>query len=116
MKRNLLISFGMVALAVSLLGMQQRYPNNDGTLVLENENVIVEKFTTLPGQWAGVHAHNGNQITVILKGGTVTFRENGHERVETMEDGSVIWVEATDGHDHGNTGDTTIEMLIFTLK
>lgn len=116
MKRNLLLLVGLIVLAGTVLGMQQLYPNMEGTRVLENENVIVERFTTRPGQWAGVHAHKGNQITVILNGGTVTFRENGHERVETMEDGSVIWVEATEGHDHGNTGDTPIEMLVFTLK
>lgn len=116
MKRNLLLAAGFALLSVSVLGMQQQYPNIKGTRVLENEKVLVEKFVNQPGQWAGKHSHKGNQVTVILKGGTLTFREDGQERVEKIKDGSVIWVEANEGHDHGNTGTTTIEMLVFTLK
>lgn len=116
MNRAFILILSLIALAVSVLAVQQQYPNMKGTRLLENDRVLVESFISQPGQWTGKHSHQGNQVTVILKGGTVTFREDGHQRVEKFENGQVIWVEATDGHDHGNTGSSTIEMMVFTLK
>src|ERR1700689_2451396 len=37
------------------------YPNIPGEDLLENDLVIVQRFTVNPGQWEGVHAHNRHQ-------------------------------------------------------
>ncbi len=116
MRRTILLAVGLLGLAAITLAVQQTYPNNTGEVVLENDRVVVQRFIVEPGQWAGDHSHPGNQILVILKGGETTFREGGEERVETSEDGSVVWIEATEAHDTGNTGDNSIEFLIITLK
>jgi len=116
MRRTILLAVGLLGLAAITLAAQQTYPNNTGEVVLENDRVVVQRFIVEPGQWAGEHSHPGNQIAVILKGGETTFREGGEERVEISEDGSVVWIEATEAHDHGNTGDNSIELLIITLK
>ena len=116
MRRTILLAVGLLGLAAITLAVQQTYPNNTGEVVLENDRVVVQRFIVEPGQWAGEHSHPGNQIAVILKGGETTFREGGEERVETSEDGSVVWIEAIEAHDHGNTGDNPIELLVITLK
>ncbi len=116
MRRTILLAVGLVGLAAITLAMQQTYPNLTGEVVLENDRVVVERFVVEPGQWNGEHSHAGNQIAVILKGGETTFREGGEERVETSEDGSVVWIEAIEAHDHGNTGDEPMELLVITFK
>lgn len=97
------------------------YPNVPLELLLENDRVIVQRVQIEPGQWEGAHAHPGNQLYVHIKGGIWSARENG---VQTppfpySDTGSVGWMDAIDqsvGHESGNTGDTTIDLVWITLK
>ena len=98
------------------MGTGQTYPNVDPTVVFENDYVIVQKLSQEPGQWAGEHSHAGNQIVVVLKGGTTTYREGGEETEDTRADGEVFWLEATEAHDHATTSDSATEALLVTLK
>lgn len=98
------------------MGTGQTYPNADPTVVFENDYVIVQKLLQEPGQWAGEHSHTGNQIVVVLKGGTTTYREGGEETEVTRADGEAFWLEATEAHDHATTSDSATEALLVTLK
>jgi quercetin dioxygenase-like cupin family protein len=46
----------------------------------------------------------------------MTYREGGEETVVTYEEGDVFWIEATEAHDHGITGESTVEAIIVTRK
>lgn len=116
MRRTILLAVSLVGFAAITLAMQQTYPNNTGEVVLENDRVVVQRFVFEPGEWLGEHSHPGNAIVVILKGGEMTGRQGDWEGVLTLEDGSVVWQEATEAHDHGNTGDNPIELLVITFK
>ena len=112
---------GVEAIMVTLkelkagMGTGQTYPNSDPTVVFENDYVIVQKVTAEPGQWVGEHTHAGNQIAVVLSGGTTTYREDGEETEVSRVDGEVFWVDAVT-HDHTTSGDTATEALLVTLK
>ena len=45
---------------------QQSYPNIPGRTLLENDKVVVQRFSFPPNQWEGVHAHPANQIYIHL--------------------------------------------------
>ncbi len=45
------------------------YPNIPGEDLLENDFVIVQRFTVNPGQWEGVHAHHPDMLYIHIKGG-----------------------------------------------
>ena len=98
------------------------YPDIPGELLLENEYVVVQRFTIEPGQWEGIHSHPGNQIAVRVKGGLWAGRRGGREvyrMTEPSEDGSVGWQRAIDlseQHDSGNVGGTPIDLVWITLK
>jgi len=99
----------------------QAYPNIPLDLILENDRMIVQLGRVEPGQWTGVHSHSGNQVYVHIKGGTWSERRGGAQAAPSafMQDGSVGWVDALDiseGHEGGNTGDTTIEFVLVTIK
>jgi quercetin dioxygenase-like cupin family protein len=97
------------------MGTGQTYPNSDPTVVFENDYVIVQKLTAEPGQWLGEHTHAGNQIAVVLSGGSTTYRMDGEETEVSREDGEVFWVEAAT-HDHATSSDNATEALLVTLK
>ena len=99
----------------------QYYPNIPGELLLENDKLVVQRFTIQPGQWEGIHSHPGNQIYVHIDGGEWSGRIGGKSEYsgEIDEDGSVGWMDAiplSAGHEFGNTGDTTIDLVWITLK
>ena len=92
-----------------------------GEVVLENENVILQKLIVGAGQWEGVHSHPGNQLYVHIRGGEWSGKLNGEYEYfgEIDEDGSVGWMDAipeSAGHNSGNTGDNDIELIYVTLK
>ncbi len=93
--------------------MQQTYPASSPETVLENDHVIVQRVKGTPGQWVGEHTHAGNQLAVILKGGTTTFRAGDEERTETSKAGDVFWIDAVT-HDHA--AKTATELLLITIK
>jgi len=102
------------------------YPNLEGDyrygkVVLENENVILQKLIVGAGQWEGVHSHPGNQLYVHIRGGEWSGKLNGEFEYygEIDADGSVGWMDAipeSAGHNSGNTGDNDIELIYVTLK
>ncbi len=99
----------------------QIYPNIALELLLENDRVIVQRVQVEPGQWEGLHSHAGNQIYIHIKGGTWSERRGGEQLPPSgvSETGSVGWYDAVDiseGHESGNTGDTTIDLVWITLK
>jgi quercetin dioxygenase-like cupin family protein len=98
------------------------YPNIPGEDLLENERVIVQRFTVNPGQWEGVHAHHPNMLYIHVRGGQWAARshqEPEHPYPEPDPDGEVGWMPTIDlsaGHESGNIGKTPIDLIWVTLK
>jgi quercetin dioxygenase-like cupin family protein len=111
-------NFVLITLAPSEPGTatSQNYPNRSAEVVLENDRVIAQRLIGEPGNWVGEHAHSQGQFGVVIKGGTLTYREGGEETERTYTEGEVFMVEATAAHDHAVTGDSGIESILFTLK
>lgn len=99
----------------------QAYPDISAELVLENDRMIVQRVQVEPGQWTGIHSHPGNQVYIHIKGGIWSERRNGMQSPPSpfLDAGSVGWIDATgpgETHEAGNTGDTTIDFVLVTLK
>jgi quercetin dioxygenase-like cupin family protein len=99
----------------------QIYPNVPLELLLENDLLIVQRVRIEPGQWTGIHSHPGNQVYIHIKGGTWSERRDGVQSppAPVSNAGSVGWIDAIDmdkGHECGNTGDTSIHLVLVTLK
>ena len=112
------IDFVLITLAPGEAGSAapQDYPNRPAEVVLENDLVIAQRLIADPSDWVGEHAHSDNQLVVVIKGGTMTYREGGEETERTFADGEVFMVEPTAAHDHAITGESGIESILFTLK
>ena len=88
----------------------------------EEARAALAKRTQIgPGQWTGSHGHPGNQLFIAIAGGTRTERRNGEEISPSMqlEAGSVGWLDEFapgEAHDIGNTGETTIDIVLVTIK
>ena len=99
----------------------QIYPNVPLRLLLENHRVIVQRVQVEPGQWTGVHSRPGNQLFIHVKGGIWSERRGGVQSSSSSfwEAGSVGWLDAialSEGYEMGNTGDTTIDLVLVTIK
>ena len=98
------------------------YPNIPGEDLLENELVIVQRFTVNPGQWEGVHAHHPDMLYIHVKGGQWATRsksEPEHAYPEPSPDGEVGWmptIDISEGHESGNIGIHPIDLIWVTLK
>jgi quercetin dioxygenase-like cupin family protein len=97
------------------------YPNIPGEDILENESVVVQQFHLNPGQWEGVHAHVGNQLWIFIKGGlwSSKTRNTAPTTPQFGPDGTVGWMPAIDinqGHESGNVGTTSRDVVWITLK
>ncbi len=98
------------------------YPNIPGEDLLENDLVIVQRFTVEPGQWEGVHAHHPDMLYIHIKGGqwaAKTYKEPEHPYPNASPDGEVGWMPAIDlsvGHQSGNVGKEPIDLIWVTLK
>lgn len=98
------------------------YPNIPGEDILENDAVIVQRFTVNPGQWEGVHAHHPNMLWIHIKGGQWAARTNTepeHPYPHVSADGSVGWMDPVDlsvGHQSGNIGKNPIDLIWVTFK
>ena len=98
------------------------YPNIPGEDVLENDWVIVQRFTVNPGQWEGVHAHHPDMLYIHIKGGQWAARsrsEPEHAYPEPSSDGEVGWMPTIDisqGHESRNIGPSPIDLVWVTLK
>jgi quercetin dioxygenase-like cupin family protein len=98
------------------------YPNIPGEDLLENDQVIVQRFTVNPGQWEGVHAHCPDMLFIHIKGGqwaAKTYKEPEHPYPSPSPDGEVGWMPTIDisvGHQSGNIGKNPIDLVWVTLK
>ncbi len=101
MRRKLF--FGVVLVALGVVGVlyaQQKYPNAaEPAVVLENDQVVVQRMELEPGEWVGEHSHNGNQLVVSLSKMSLIYKEGGKESERTFEVGDVMWIDAGK-HDH----------------
>lgn len=99
----------------------QIYPNTPLELLLDNDRLIVQRVQVEPRQWTGIHGHPDNQIYIHIKGGNWSERCDGVQSPPSpfSKTGSVGWMDAVDlsmRHESGNTGDTTIDLILITLK
>jgi hypothetical protein len=98
------------------------YPNIPGEDLLENNLVIVQRFTVDPGQWEGVHAHHPDMLFIHVKGGQWAVRskhEPEHVYPDASPDGEVGWeptIDISEGHESGNVGKSPIDLIWVTLK
>jgi hypothetical protein len=98
------------------------YPNIPGEDLLENDLVIVQRFTVNPGQWEGVHAHHPDMLYIHIKGGQWAVRskhEPEHAYPAPSPDGKVGWeptIDISEGHESGNIGKSPIDLIWVTLK
>jgi predicted metal-dependent enzyme (double-stranded beta helix superfamily) len=97
------------------------YPNIPGEDLLENESVIVQRFTVNPGQWEGVHAHHPNMLYIHIKGGQWAARskQEPEHAYPPSPDGEVGWMPTIDigqGHESHNIGKDPIDLIWVTLK
>ena len=99
----------------------QAYPNIPLEPLLENDRMIAQRIQIEPGQWTGIHSRPGNQVYIHIKGGIVSERRGGVQSPPSplSQDGSVGWMDAialSEAYEFGNTGDTTIHIVLVTLK
>mgnify|MGYP000902046578 CR=1 FL=1 len=98
------------------------YPNIPGEDLLENDEVIVQRFLVQPGQWEGVHAHHPDMLYIHVKGGrwaARSYTEKFHVYPDDSPDGSVGWMRTTpitEGHESQNAGKEPIDLIWVTLK
>jgi hypothetical protein len=98
------------------------YPNIPGEDLLENDLVIVQRFTVAPGQWEGVHAHHPDMLYIHIKGGQWAARsrhDSEHAYPAPSPDGEVGWmatIDINEGHESGNIGKDPIDLIWVTLK
>ena len=123
--RKLVVVFSLMFVPVA--NAQQEYPNIDGETLLEDDRIVVQRFTLEPGQWEGIHEHPEYQLVIVLKStDELVYRYRGSERVfrdsegEEPDDISAFWrpgpVHISDQHESGNTGSRTLEWIAITFK
>lgn len=108
--------------AASAHEVHLNYPNIPGEDLLENDYVIVQRFTVGPGAWEGVHAHGPNMLYIHVRGGqwaARSRREPEHPYPSASPDGEVGWmtpIDISEGHESGNVGKTPIDLIWVTFK
>jgi hypothetical protein len=98
----------------------QAFPNVETELLLANDRMIVQRVRLNPGDWTGEHGRPGNQVYVVVEGGTWAERRGSAQSdPSTWPAGAVGWLDALDSgevYEIGNVGETTIEYVLVTIK
>jgi predicted metal-dependent enzyme (double-stranded beta helix superfamily) len=98
----------------------QYYPNIAEEVLLENDQLVVQRYIVQPGEWEGIHPHPANQLYVHIKGGEWTVRYGDQETTSVSPDGEIGWsdtaLELDAMHESGNTGNEPIDFMWITLK
>ena len=97
-----------------------QYPNIEGETILENDQVVVQRFTIQPGQWEGIHRHPPHQIYIQLTSGDWSYKANGSIDNFSLAAGDVSWNESSTEldaqHESGNVGDEPISYIWVGVK
>ena len=107
------------ALAQTLTACHQHYLNIPGRVLLEDDKMVVQKFTFPPGQWEGVHAHPPHQVYIMMTDTTWTVRYGDRVTSGFSPVGEVGFygpVELSEDHESVNSGLTPTEVIWVTLK
>ena len=107
------------AQAKELVDCRQHYPNIPGRVLLEDDKMVVQRFTFPPGQWEGVHAHPPHQLYIMLTGTTWTVRYGDRVTSGYSPAGEVGFygpVDLSEDHESVNSGDTPADLIWVTLK
>ena len=92
--------------------------NSQGEVLLENEHVVVQRFTIGAGEWEGLHTHPGNQVYVHVVGGEWSGRANGKPSYtgSISETGSVGWILHKSSRDYSisNASSSKRTVCIFS--
>ena len=112
-KRSLAVVIALVFVAGIAVG-QLSFPNEeDPTIVLENDHVIVQRADAQSGDWVGMHTHNGNQFAVVVNDLTLMYKVGGEEKETAYKAGDVFWIDPVE-HDHKAL--TQGSVVIVTVK
>jgi quercetin dioxygenase-like cupin family protein len=121
----LIIVFGLTASAERLgepatNACYMNYPNIEGELLLENEHVVVQRFTIEPGQWEGIHRHPPNQLYIQITDGDWIYQSGGTTEKFSMASGEISWnesgTELSEQHQSRNAGSQPISYLWIAIK
>ena len=114
MRKIFLVAIAVVLVApAGILLAQQKYPNVEAPILLENDHVIVQRSEFKAGEWVGKHSHPGKQLAVVLEAADMVYKEGETERTESYKPGDVIWVDAVE-HDHKSL--TGGRAILLTIK
>ncbi len=113
-KKFLLVGVVALVFVAGIAVGQLSFPNEeDPTIVLENDHVVVQKADAHSGNWVGVHKHEGNQLAVALDDLTLMYQVGGEETETVYKAGDVFWIDAVE-HDHKALTEGSV--VIVTLK
>lgn len=107
------------AQAQTLTSCYQHYPNIPGRVLLEDDKMVVQKFTFPPGLWEGVHAHPPHQVYIMMSDTTWTVRYGDRVTTGFSPAGEVGFygpVELSEDHESVNSGQSPAEVIWVTLK
>jgi len=96
------------------------YPNVKGEVLLENDKVVVQRFTIAPGLWEGIHRHPPHQLYIQLTDGDWAYKANGSIDNFSMAAGEASWNEASTEldvqHESHNAGKNPISYIWVGVK
>ena len=98
---------------------RQKYPNIPGRVLLEDNKMVVQRFTFPPGQWEGVHAHPPHQLYIQLTDAHWKVRFGDRVTSGYSPAGSVGFygpVELSEDHESINIGQNPVDLIWVTLK
>jgi len=109
------ILFGPAVLTAAAQHVTYRVP------MFENDDVKVWKTIILPNSPLSMHRHEHGRTIVVLKGGTVTIRQDtGEKKIMEWETGQAYWLDADPpgNKQHADVNETNdpIEVMVIENK